>query len=140
MEEMQARAVEIIVNAGGINPLWIGVISKAWIWLMDWGGIPENCISEYIREIRVIIYTFAREIRIHTGNQNTYGKLRCTSVYSPEKEQKRKTKTDMNKTHESYMKRMKANNNMNITRVMHMAMQENKFTTTNGAQKPMETS
>ena len=32
----------------------------------------------------------------------------------------------MNKTHESYMKRMKANNNMNITRVMHMTMQERK--------------
>ena len=32
----------------------------------------------------------------------------------------------MNKTHESYIKRMKANNNMNITRVMHMTMQERK--------------
>ena len=32
----------------------------------------------------------------------------------------------MNKTHASYMKRMKANNNMNITRVMHMTMQERK--------------
>ena len=32
----------------------------------------------------------------------------------------------MNKTHESYMKRMKANNKMNITRVMHMTMQERK--------------
>ena len=28
----------------------------------------------------------------------------------------------MNKTHASYMKRTKANNNMNITRVMHMTM------------------
>ena len=32
----------------------------------------------------------------------------------------------MNKTHASYMKRMKTNNNMNITRVMHMTMQERK--------------
>ena len=47
----------------------------------------------------------------------------------------------MNKTHESYMNRMKANNKMNITRVMHMTMQERKKSTTaNGAQKPMETS
>ena len=38
----------------------------------------------------------------------------------------KKNKKDMNKTHESYMKRMKANNNMNITRVMHMTMQERK--------------
>ena len=113
---MQARAVEIIVNAGGITPLWIGVITKAWIWLMEWGGIPDNYISEYIREIRGIIYTFARES----------WKERCTTVYSPEEEQKRKTKTDMNKTHESYMKRMKANNKINIKRVMHMTMQERK--------------
>jgi hypothetical protein len=116
IEEMQARAVEIIVNAGGITPLWIGVITKAWIWLMEWGGIPDNYISEYIREIRGIIYAFARES----------WKVRCTMVYSPEEEQKRKTKTDMHKTHESYMKRMKANNKMNITRVMHMTMQERK--------------
>jgi hypothetical protein len=46
--------------------------------------------------------------------------VRCTKVYSPEEEQKRKTKTEMNKTHASYMKRIKANNNMNITHVMHM--------------------
>jgi hypothetical protein len=52
--------------------------------------------------------------------------VRRTTVYSPEEEQKRKTKTDMNKTHESYMKQMKANNNMNITRVMNMTMQERK--------------
>ena len=60
IEEMQARAVEIIVNAGGITPLWIGVITKAWMWLMEWGGIPDNYISEYIREIRGILSTFAR--------------------------------------------------------------------------------
>jgi hypothetical protein len=75
------------VNAGGIIPLWIGVISKAWMWLMEWGGIPDNHISEYIREIRGIIYTFARES----------WKVRCTTVYSPEEEQKRKTKMDMKK-------------------------------------------
>ena len=34
---------------------------------------------------------------------------------------------DMNKTHTSYMKRMKANNNMNIKHVMHMTMQERKI-------------
>ena len=45
----------------------------------------------------------------------------------PEEEQKRKIKIDINKTHASYMKRMKANNNMNITRVMHMTMQERKI-------------
>jgi hypothetical protein len=29
---------------------------------------------------------------------------------------------DMHKTHAAYMKRMKANNNMNITHVMHITM------------------
>ena len=58
---MQARAVKIIVNAGGITPLWIGVIPKAWMWLMGWGGILYNYISEYMREIRGTIFTFARE-------------------------------------------------------------------------------
>jgi ATP-dependent phosphoenolpyruvate carboxykinase len=53
--------------------------------------------------------------------------VRCTTAYSPEEEQKRKTKIDMNKTHASYMKHMKANNNMNSTRVMHMTMQERFF-------------
>ena len=114
---MQARAVEIIVNAGGITPLWIGAITKAWTWLMEWGGIPDNYITEYIREIRGIIYAFARES----------WKVRCTTVYSPEEEQKRKTKTNMNKTHESYMNRMKTNNKMNITRIMQMTMQERKI-------------
>ena len=130
IEEMQARAVEIIVNAGGITPLWIGVITKGWIWLLEWGGIPDNYISGYIRETRGTICAFARES----------WKVRCTTVYSPEEEQKRKTQIDMNKTHASYMERMKANNNMNITRVMHMTMQEKKITSTNGAQKLMETS
>ena len=58
IEEMQARAVEIIVNAGGITPVWIGVITKAWVWLMKWGGIPDNYISEYIRQIRGIMYIY----------------------------------------------------------------------------------
>jgi hypothetical protein len=79
-------------------------------------GTANNMRIEELREIRGIIYAFARES----------WKERCTTVYSPEEKQKRKTKTDMNKTHESYMKRMKANNNMNITRVMHMTMQERK--------------
>jgi hypothetical protein len=52
IEEMQVRAVEITVNAGGITPLWIGVITKAWMWLMEWGGIQDNYITDYIREIR----------------------------------------------------------------------------------------
>jgi hypothetical protein len=81
---LQARAVEIIMNAGGITPLWIGVIAKAWMWLMEWGGIPDDYISEYIRCIRGIIYIFARES----------WKVRCTTVYSSEEEQKRKTKMD----------------------------------------------
>ena len=29
IQEMQARAVEIIMTAGGITPLWVGVITKA---------------------------------------------------------------------------------------------------------------
>jgi hypothetical protein len=53
IEEMQARAVEIIVNAGGITPLWIGVIPKAWMWLMKWN----------IEEYQIIIFL------------STYGKL-----------------------------------------------------------------
>ena len=63
------------------------------------------------------MYAFARES----------WKVRCITVYSLEEEEKRKTKIDVNKTHASYMKRMKANNDMNITRVMHMTMQERKF-------------
>ena len=78
--------------------------------------MPDNYVAEFIREIRGIIHTFARES----------WKVRCATVYSPEEEQKRKQKTDTNKTHASYMKRMKANNNMNITRVMNMTMQERK--------------
>jgi hypothetical protein len=50
------------------------------MWFMEWGGIPDNYISEYIRDIRGIIYTFARES----------WKVRCTTVYSPEEEPKRK--------------------------------------------------
>ena len=53
---------------------------------------------------------------------------------------KKKRKIDMNKTHASYMKRMKANNKMNITRVMHMTMQERKNTTTHGTHKSVKTS
>jgi hypothetical protein len=63
--------------------LWwaaVGVITKAWTWLMEWGGISDNNSSEYIRGIRGIIYTFARESR----------KVRCTTVYSPEGKKKDK--------------------------------------------------
>ena len=42
IEGMQVRGGEIIVNAGGITPLWIGVITKAWMWLMESGKIPDN--------------------------------------------------------------------------------------------------
>jgi hypothetical protein len=79
-EEMQARAVDIIVNAGEITPLWIGVITKAWMWLMEWGGIPDNYISDYIRDIRGIIYTFARDS----------WKVRCTGQrFTPQKKNKK---------------------------------------------------
>jgi hypothetical protein len=52
--------------------------------------------------------------------------VRCTKVYFPEEEQKRNPKMDMNRTHASYMKRMKTNSDMNITHVMHITMQERK--------------
>ena len=116
-EEIQARAVEIIVNARGITPLWIGIITNTWMWPMEWGGIPGYYISDHIREIRGIIYAFARES----------WKMRCTKVYSPEEEQKRKIQMDMNKIYASYMKQMKSNINMNITDGIHMTMQEKKL-------------
>jgi hypothetical protein len=64
------QAVEIIVNAGGLTPLWIGVITKAWIWLMEWGGIPDNYMSEYIREIRGIIYDICLCARVMEGEMH----------------------------------------------------------------------
>ena len=87
------------------------------MWPMEWGGIPGYYISDHIREIRGIIYAFARES----------WKMRCTKVYSPEEEQKRKIQMDMNKIYASYMKQMKSNINMNITDGIHMTMQEKKL-------------
>ena len=111
---MQARAVEIIVNAGGITPIWIGVITKAWIWLIEWGGITDNYIAEYIREIRQIVYTFSKET----------WKVRCEAVYSPEEEKKRKQNRDANEIYTSYMRRMKTSNKINITHIINMTMKE----------------
>ena len=44
----------------------------------------------------------------------------------PGRRTKKKRKNRHDKTHASYMKRMKASNNMNITRIMYMNMQERK--------------
>ena len=94
--------------------MWIGVITKAWIWLMEWGGITDNCISEYIREIRQIIYTFAKET----------WKVRCEAVYSPGEEKKRRKKRDTNEMYKSYIRKMKKSNKINITHLINMTMKE----------------
>jgi hypothetical protein len=68
------------------------------MWLMERRGIPDNYISDYMES-------------------------EMYKILLPEEEQKRKRKMDMDKTHASYMNRMKSNNNMNTTHVMHMTMQ-----------------
>ena len=33
-------------------PLWTGVVTKAWVWLLKWGGVRPQQITKLIRGIR----------------------------------------------------------------------------------------
>ena len=98
------------------------------MWLMEQGGKPDNYIAEYIQEIRGIINLCTRVME---------GEMHKSLL--PGRRTKKKRKMDMNKTHASYMKQMKANNNMNNTYNAHDHARKKKFTTTHGAHKSMET-
>jgi hypothetical protein len=66
-EEGWSRAAEITVTMGGATPMWTGVITKAWTWLLTWGGIPHQRKQKLIKNIRNELKEYA----------NTTWKYRC---------------------------------------------------------------
>ena len=59
LEEGQARAAEIAITLGGATPLWTGNITKAWIWLLEWGNVKPQKMTKLIRGIRDTLKQFA---------------------------------------------------------------------------------
>ena len=54
-EEIWSRAAELIVHHTSAVPLWVGVISTAWMWLLTNGGLAEAQTSEFTAKYRGLL-------------------------------------------------------------------------------------
>jgi hypothetical protein len=59
LEDGQARAVEIAITMGGSTPLWTGNVTKAWVWLLEWGNAKPQKMTKLIKGIRDTLKQFA---------------------------------------------------------------------------------
>ena len=86
MEEFLSRAAEIVYKTHTTTPMWAGIITKAWMWLLRKGGISESDTREAITATRntLLASTLAawdiRRTHIETEEQTTTTKpLRTTT-------------------------------------------------------------
>ena len=49
-EDGQAAPANTAVKMGCAYPIWTGVITKSWIWLLGWGGITDTKITKFTTE------------------------------------------------------------------------------------------
>ena len=77
MEETEGRAAEIMIKLGNIAPLWTGVLTKAFTWLIK--DIVSQKRKKFIKNYRQILQEFAKE----SWN------IRCEKMYDPELEKER---------------------------------------------------
>ena len=60
-ENGQAAAAEVAVKMGCAYPIWAGVVTNAWIWLLGWGDIIDTQIVKFTRKIRRILIDHAQK-------------------------------------------------------------------------------
>ena len=59
MEETEGRAAEVMIKLGNIAPLWTGVLTKAFTWLIK--DIVSQKRKKFIKSYRQILQEFANE-------------------------------------------------------------------------------
>jgi len=80
MEATKGMAAEVMIKLGNIAPLWTGVLTKAFTWLIK--DIVSQERNFFIKSYRQILQEFARE---------TWA-LRCEKTYDPALETERYNK------------------------------------------------
>merc|ERR1711966_356527 len=80
MEAMEGRAAEILIKFGNIVPLWTGVLTKAFTWLIK--DIVSQKRKKFIKNYRQILKEFA---------DDTWA-IRCEKMYDPVLEKERHKK------------------------------------------------
>merc|ERR1711966_150679 len=83
MEAMEGRAAEIMIKFGNIVPLWTGVLTKAFTWLIK--DIVPQKRKKFIKNYRQILKEFA---------DDTWA-IRCEKMYDPALEKERHEKRCM---------------------------------------------
>merc|ERR1711906_82139 len=71
MEAMEGRAAEIMIKFGNIAPLWTGVLTKAFTWLIK--DIVSQKRKKIIKNYRQILQEFADGTWV----------IRCEKMYDP---------------------------------------------------------
>ena len=71
MEAIEGRAAEIRIKLGSIAPLWTGVLTKAFTWLIK--DIESQKRKKIIKNYRQILQEFANEKWV----------IRCGKTYDP---------------------------------------------------------
>ena len=61
-EQGLAAAAEVAVKMGCAYPVWAGVVTKPWIWMLSWGNIYETQIIKFIRKHRKILMTQTQQM------------------------------------------------------------------------------
>ena len=85
-EEVWSRAAELIVHHTSAVPLWVGVISTAWMWLLTNGGLAEAQTSEFINKYRGLLIhhamdTWRARAEIVYSSDNEAQRLQRSSQY-----------------------------------------------------------
>ena len=84
-EDGQAAAAETAVKMGYAYPIWTGVITKSWIWMLGWGNITDTKIIKFTRKHRKILLEQAQKwwktrIKLIDETKTERNRRMCTST------------------------------------------------------------
>ena len=124
MEQTEGRAAEVVVKLGNIAPLWTGVLTKAFTWLIK--DIVPQKRKKFIKNYRTILQEFAAETWL----------IRCEKTYDPKLEAERYKKTCIMKKQKSeaknIIKKLKFTGGITTEQIMNMSkIQQDHFVTEN---------
>jgi len=92
-EHMQSRIMETFVRCDATYPIWSGIITKTFMWCVEWANIRENMVNKYIMNIRKALRNYTTEIW-----KLRIGKLEERTV-CPQQQQEPQTQTQESQTY-----------------------------------------
>ena len=87
----EGRVAEIGIKMGGAMPIWNGIITHAFMWIL-YTNFPHETINKFIKGYRLILSEYAKKS----------WKARCEKTYDPEKEKYRAQLSSQRKQAEAY--------------------------------------